>query len=622
ILDRGGEVSYRLALPPQLSHVHDVFHVSLLRAYSEIGVSLITTQIGTPIMLDTYTSNMCVSSWGRSTYARALIEISTEFDLAGELVIAILVGKDNGYSLATVTTEYEWRPPRTLNKETISTSNSFTVLTGDEEDIWGDKATSSIVNDSDSEEVDDELIMEGPIKHSDDNKEVKQVIFENKLPVCEILESHASDSKLVQLCSYVFQHWDWTSNGAWCSKGDFNVALTLDDMVTGASTIDISMREFKECVDNIEVMDVQNTGLKYTWTQKPKGSDGVLKKIDRVMANIEFFDVFPAWNIVANDVIRVVRDFFVNGKLLKELNHTIIALVLKVSSPSRVNEFRPISYCNVLFKCISKIIANRIKKSLKMLVSPNQSAFVPGRSISDNILLTQELMHNYHLDRGPPRCAFKVNIQKTYDTVDWSFLKEVLLGFGFHVRLVGWIMECVTTTSFSISINGSLHVYFKGKMGLRQGDPLSPYLFTLVMEILTLMIKRRVHDAEAFTYHRYCSKLNLVNLCFADDLFLFVDGDTNSARVIMDALDDVKQGFGLTSSLPKSTTYFCNVLNHIKLSMLQILPFEEGRLPVKYLGVPLVSSRLIYRNCKELIEKVQARVDNWKNKLLSIAGRL
>nr|GFB91334.1 putative RNA-directed DNA polymerase, eukaryota, reverse transcriptase zinc-binding domain protein [Tanacetum cinerariifolium] len=226
-----------------------------------------------------------------------------------------------------------------------------------------------------------------------------------------------------------------------------------------------------------------------------------------------------AWDIVANDVTNVVREFFINGKLLKELSHTIIALVPKVVSTSCVNDFRPISCCNVLFKCISKIITNRIKESLKVLVSANQSAFVPGRNISDNILLTQELMHNYHLDRGPPRCAFKVNIQKAYDTVDWTFLHEVLLGFGFHVCLVGWIMECVTTTSFSININGSLHGYFKGKKGLRQGDPPFLYLFTLVMEVLTLMLQKRVQASDSFSYHRYCSKLELVNLCFVDDLF-------------------------------------------------------------------------------------------------------
>ncbi|GJY49138.1 putative RNA-directed DNA polymerase, eukaryota, reverse transcriptase zinc-binding domain protein [Tanacetum coccineum] len=125
-----------------------------------------------------------------------------------------------------------------------------------------------------------------------------------------------------------------------------------------------------------------------------------------------------AWDIVRNDVILAVREFFINGKLLKELNHTIIALIPKVAAPTRVNDFCHISCCNVLFKCISKIIANRIKSSLKGLISPNQSAFVPGRSISDNILLTQELMHNYHLNPGSPRCAFKVDIQKAIDTVD------------------------------------------------------------------------------------------------------------------------------------------------------------------------------------------------------------
>ncbi|GJY65904.1 hypothetical protein Tco_0468142 [Tanacetum coccineum] len=293
-----------------------------------------------------------------------------------------------------------------------------------------------------------------------------------------------------------------------------------------------------------------------------------------------------SWDIIGSDVSRVVREFFINGRLLKELNHTIIALIPKVNSPARVNDYRPISCCNVLFRCISKIIANRIKESLKRLISPNQSAFVPGPLDStDNILLTQEIMHNYHLDRGVPRCAFKVDIQKAYDTVDWDFLRKV----------------------------GG---------GLRQGDPLSPYLFTLVMEVLTLMLHRRVRESSNFTYHRYCSKLDLINLCFADDLFLFAHGDVNSAMVIKEALDEFKDASGLIPSMPKSTTYFCNVLNHTKLSILHFLPFVEGRLPVKYLGVPLVSSRLIFKDRKDLNEKVQNRINDWKNKSLSIVRRL
>ncbi|GKE47930.1 putative reverse transcriptase domain, reverse transcriptase zinc-binding domain protein, partial [Tanacetum coccineum] len=139
--------------------------------------------------------------------------------------------------------------------------------------------------------------------------------------------------------------------------------------------------------------------------------------------------------------------------------------------------------------------------------------------------------------------------------------------------MISWIMECVTTTSYSISINGSLHGYFQGKRGLRQGDPLSPYLFTLVMEILTLMLQRRVVESGEFGYHRYCSKLDLINLCFADDLFLFAYGDVQSVSVIRDGLEEFKNASGLTPSLPKSTAYFCNVLNHIKISILQVLPF-------------------------------------------------
>ncbi|GJU17767.1 hypothetical protein Tco_1250014 [Tanacetum coccineum] len=136
------------------------------------------------------------------------------------------------------------------------------------------------------------------------------------------------------------------------------------------------------------------------------------------------------------------------------------------------------------------------------------------------------------------------------------------------------------------------------------------------------MLQRRLRDSESFTYHHHCSKLNIINLCFAGDLFLFADGDVNSAKVIIDGLDEFKNASGLVLSLPKSATYFYNVLNHVKLSILNVLPFEEGFLPVKYLGVPLISTRLVYRDCKELVEKVQNRIRDWKNKFLSFADRL
>ncbi|XP_071714513.1 uncharacterized protein [Rutidosis leptorrhynchoides] len=322
------------------------------------------------------------------------------------------------------------------------------------------------------------------------------------------------------------------------------------------------------------------------------------------------------------EITEAVRDFFVNGQLLTELNHTVLSLIPKVQSPCRVTDFRPIACCNVLYKCNSKIITNHIKDSLDDIVGINQSAFVPGRRISDNILLTQELMRNYHLSKGTPRCAFKVDIQKAYDTVSWSFLESILFRFGFHRVMVRWIMKCVTSVSFSLNINGELHGYFKGNRGLRQGDPMSPYLFTLVMEVLSMLLVRNARDCNDFRYHPKCEDQEIINLCFADDLFMFSHADLYSIDVISRALDEFKACLGLVPSMPKSIAYFSNVSNALKSHILAMLPFEEGSLPVKYLGVPLVSTQLHYRDCKELVDVVSSRINNWKNKFLSFAGRL
>ncbi|KAL0288033.1 UNVERIFIED_CONTAM: hypothetical protein Sradi_7110800 [Sesamum radiatum] len=138
-----------------------------------------------------------------------------------------------------------------------------------------------------------------------------------------------------------------------------------------------------------------------------------------------------AWPVIGEEMIKAILEFFTTGRLLKQVNTTILALIPKVRAPSTVSDFRPISCCNVLYKVITKIIVQRLRLVLDKLISPSQNAFVPGRSIGDNILLAQELFAGYNRQGLPMRCALKVDLRKAYDTVEWDFLSAVLQMFGF-----------------------------------------------------------------------------------------------------------------------------------------------------------------------------------------------
>ncbi|GKD70898.1 RNA-directed DNA polymerase, eukaryota, reverse transcriptase zinc-binding domain protein [Tanacetum coccineum] len=184
--------------------------------------------------------------------------------------------------------------------------------------------------------------------------------------------------------------------------------------------------------------------------------------------------------------------------------------------------------------------------------------------------------------------SLKIDIVKAYDTINWGFLEHVLMQFGIHKNLVRWIMTCVTSVAFSISINGERHGYFKSGRGLRQRDPMSPYLFTLVMEVFSLMMAKKVDQCGEFKFHKGCKELKITHLSFADDLLVLNHGD---ARLV-------------------------------KAKNFEDYDFKVGSLPVKYLGIPSITKKLGINDCKELVDKVKRKVNDWKNKALSYAGRL
>nr|ABD96942.1 hypothetical protein [Tarenaya spinosa] len=156
-------------------------------------------------------------------------------------------------------------------------------------------------------------------------------------------------------------------------------------------------------------------------------------------------------------------EFFRNGKLLKELNATIITLVPKIPEAINLGDFRPISCCNFLYKVISKIIANRLQLLLPWLISGNQAAFQKGRSMGDHIMLAAELVKDYNRPSAEPSAMLKIDIKKAFDSISWDFILDILRALDLPLVFIGWIRECITSPSFSVAINGELAGFFRGK---------------------------------------------------------------------------------------------------------------------------------------------------------------
>ncbi|KAK3189545.1 hypothetical protein Dsin_029106 [Dipteronia sinensis] len=336
--------------------------------------------------------------------------------------------------------------------------------------------------------------------------------------------------------------------------------------------------------------------------------------------NAHFFKI--TWDIVGEDVISAVQEFFRSGPLLKEINATILALIPKVPNPSKMKDFRPISCCNTLYKIIAKIIANRIMPCLPDIYSLSQSAFVAGRCNGDNILLVQELMRNYHKDASCPRLALKVDLMKAFDMVDWGFLLETLTALHFPPKVIMWNKACLTTLKFSISINGELAGFFSGKRGISQGDPMSPYLFVIAMEVLSKIMAKRIEDSPSFKFHWRCDKIKLSHLCIPDDLIMLCNGSLSSAPIVKAALDEFSLLSGLQANHAKSNIFTSGVSYTINQQLINLFGYTVGSLPIRYLGIPIISSRLRLRNCSPLVDRVLRRLAFWLNLGLSYAGRL
>jgi hypothetical protein len=218
--------------------------------------------------------------------------------------------------------------------------------------------------------------------------------------------------------------------------------------------------------------------------------------------------------------MRFTSQFHRNGKLAKGLNSTFIALIPKVESPQRLNESRPISLVGSLYKIVAKLLANRLRLVIGSVISEAQTAFVRDRQILDGILIANEVVDEARKYKKE-LLLFKGDFEKAYDSVDWGYLDAVLGKMEFPPLWRKWMRECVCTAKASVLVNGSPTDEFPLERGLRQGDPLSPFLFLLAAEGLNVMMRAMVAGNQFAGYSVGGQDAVIVShLQFADDTLL------------------------------------------------------------------------------------------------------
>ncbi|CAA7018071.1 unnamed protein product [Microthlaspi erraticum] len=331
------------------------------------------------------------------------------------------------------------------------------------------------------------------------------------------------------------------------------------------------------------------------------------------------------WNVVGQDIVKEVQAFFSSGTLPRSTNDTHIRLIPKITGPKRVADYRPIALCNVCYKVVSKILTWRLQPVLNGIISENQSAFVPKRAIADNVLITHEVLHFLKSSKAKISCtmAVKIDMSKAYDRLEWVFIRQVMQRLGFHERWIGWVMHCITSVTYSFLINGSPRGFVKPSRGIRQGDPLSPYIFILCSEVLSGLCTKaqRSGKLQGIRVARASPRIN--HLLFADDTMFFCKANGKSCKALKHILDKYEKVSGQQINFQKSAiTFSQKTPPATKLLVKSRLQIEKEGGTGKYLGLPEHFGRRKKDLFTAIVDRIRQKAASWSSRRLSIAGKL
>ena len=330
-----------------------------------------------------------------------------------------------------------------------------------------------------------------------------------------------------------------------------------------------------------------------------------------------------SWDFVKNEVIGFFKEFHDNSRFVKNLNTTFLVLIPKKQTVEDFKDLRLISLVGGLYKILSKVLANRIKRIMDKVISKSQNAFVEGRQILDAVLIANELVDS-SLRRKKCGLVCKLDIEKAYDSISWEFLYQVLGRMGFGSRWLSWMKWCISTAYFSVLINGSPTGFFPSSRGLRQGDPLSPYLFVIDMEAFNCMINRAV-DGNYLSGSRVANgrgeDLSISHLLYADDTLIFCEADLDQLKFLSWILMWFEAMSGLKVNLAKSEIIPIGPMTNL-VELASELGCKIGSFPTSYLGLPLGAKHKALGVWDSIEERYRKRLAAWKTQYISKGGRI
>lgn len=325
------------------------------------------------------------------------------------------------------------------------------------------------------------------------------------------------------------------------------------------------------------------------------------------------------WQIIKVDVINAFNSIYMHHYgALEHINGAQVVLIPKSEVASKPNDFRPISLIHSFAKLFTKVLTIRLSTYIDDLIALAQSAFIKKRCIQDNFIYVRGLARYYHRTKTPA-CLIKLDISKAFDTVSWEFLLELLTKRGFSIRWTDWLVALLRTSSSVVMLNGCPRPRISHRRGLRQGDPLSPYLFILAMDVLNRLFEIATEEGWLSPLKGHHARLRLS--LYANDAVVFTNPRREDISCIMQIMIAFGEATGLKINMSKSIVA---AIRCSGIDMEEVLSdFSGARVgfPMQYLGMPLTLARTRLVHLRYIQDRVKDKLAGWQGKLITVAGR-